>query len=67
MGVVLAFTLVLVHWVLVSPLVLLVLRVGFLPLSLRCGGLALYGFVSGLAFAAVNWVYSIECVRVCCQ
>lgn len=26
-----------------------------------------YGFILGLAFAAVNWVYSIECMRVCCQ
>ena len=30
-------------------------------------GLAPHGFVLGLAFAAVNWVYSIECVRVYCQ
>lgn len=47
-GGVLAFALVLVHWVLVSPLVLLVLRVGFLLLSLRCGGLPFMALYRGL-------------------
>lgn len=38
----------LVHWVLVFPLVLLALRVGFLSLSLCCGGLLLMALHWGL-------------------